>query len=1121
MSVYLRHARVVRRLISWVTVFVLSVPALPLLAQSTVFATLRGRVLDADGATVPDATVTLRRVGTNEQQQVTTTVDGFSFNRASPAVYELSAEKAGFDRVSIELVLTVNDAITRDLVLPVAGATETVQVSATISGVQTRAAGVSLGLDERSISQLPLNGRDWSKLVQLAPGGGITPTSPISGVRERFNSYTVDGIGYNDERGSGQPNGGGAGGVGGPNLISAEAVQEFRVVTSNADATFGRGSGAQVNVITKSGTNELHGSGYGFFRHNKFDARDFFNTGPYFDDDGRAVTPPFQQQLFGTTVGGPLRRDRHFVFASYEGFNQNREATTSFVFPSADLIQLVPGDLGRLYREFYLARGLVSPGTGPGEFRTLSAADRSAAVAAGFDARLFDGNAANGEAGTLLQSSTVPDDIRQNGLLLRTDHVLTPRWRASARVGYTKSKRTTIQSVNASPLDVFDEPRQWFSGTAEVVGVLSAAQLLEIRGGWQRTRFQQLPQDGIGDAFRALGISDQWGIGVSATGTGLNALGFLGTPAFFDNQSIPQLSALHTWQRGRLTLRSGLDLAAFSFDINNGGGRPAYTFNGLVGPNGLLGASPNQAQAVAATAGTSVYGLTGGPTTPAREFSSLRQEYFAQADLRISPVLTANLGVRYTYTGVYRETSNGVANLYAVDPSGTLVRDVHPFTYGRTSNRLEPIGDEMYQPDRNNFQPRVGAAWDISGKGTMTARASYGAYDDRFFQLVFSAQGGLVSNPPFTLNSNAPNVPFHLGGTLPVVTSTAGVFFVDPNLRSPRVHRVSAGLEREVLRSLIVSADYVGAYGRQLFGVLDVNGGSAVAVSGNLRPDSRYSTMRQIGNTSRSDYHALQMVARQRYRSGLSFTMAYTFAKAEDNSSAETFAIAPGLVNLGASPAAGFQGGGTANWAPRPIDADWGTTTGTARHTFVFSHVFELPFGRDRRWATTLPRFANAILGGWNVSGILRARSGEAVDLRLGSDANDDGDAGDRPALLVGSLDDLYASGTGNRTQFYVSRDAALGILGASASPSDPFSWVARNAMRGPAIWFYDLSLAKQLALSSRIRLSVEANAFNLFNRANFANPIATLSDVRFGRSIATAPGTNPRQIQLGVKLQF
>jgi len=1099
---------------------ILTLTALGLSAQNTTTASLSGRVTDPSAAGVPEASVTLTRLGTNEVQRAKTDAEGrYVFNRVIPAGYGIDVEKTGFRKVKLEAVLAVNDSLTQDVRLQVGDVAETITVNDVPTGVQNRGAGVSLAVDARSVSQLPLNGRDWSKLIALAPGGGLTANAPVSGVRNSFNSITIDGVGNNNERSSGPPLAGGAAAYSGPNLISTEAVQEFRVITSNADATFGRGSGAQVNVITKSGTNALHGSAYGFLRNNALDARDFFNSGPFFDDRGRAVAPPLRQQLFGATAGGPIQRDRHFYFVSYEGFRQKRQATTAFTFPNTDLIGLIPGDLGRLYRTYYADRGLVASTTGPGEFRPLTPATRAAAVEAGFDPRLFDGATANGEAGTLLQSTTVPQDLDHNAVLIRTDHILSPRWRVSGRFGHAKPVLVAPQFGSVSPIDLYTETRRWRSYTGEVVGALTTAQVLEVRGGWLRTEFTQLPPDGVGERFRAIGVPDV-GVSVNPVGTGLNSLGLLGTSAtaFLDNQSIPQVSALHTWQRGKVTLRSGLDITAFVIDIHNGQGRPGYTFTGFVGANGILGARPGQPQAVATSAAASVFGVGGGPTSALRQYTSSRQEYFHQADIRLLRNLTLNLGVRYTFTSVYRESSNATSNLYAVNSSGALDKSVHPFTFGRTANRIEPIGGEMYRPDRNNLQPRIGFAWDVSGRGTTVVRAAYGAYDDRFFQLIFSAQGGLVNNPPFALASNAANVPYRLGSELPVVTSTPSVFGVDPTLRSPRVHRVSAGMERELWPSTTFSADYVGTFGRGLVGVADVNGGGGVPAA--LRPDLRFSTMRLIGNTSASDYHAFQAVARQRYRSGLSFSIAYTLADAKDDSSSEAFAIFPGLVNRGASPAPGFQGGGAQNWVDRPRSADWGAGAGTSRHTLVASHVWELPFGRQRLWLRSLPRLADALVGGWNLSGILAIRSGDVVDLQLGSDANDDGDLIDRPRLVAGSLNDLRASG-GEKTQFYRSREGATQILGPTPTPADPFSVVPRNALRGPSIWFYDAALAKRVAITERVSLSFEANAFNLFNRANFANPVATLSDARFGRIVGTAAGTTPRQIQLGLKILF
>lgn len=444
------------------------------------------------------------------------------------------------------------------------------------------------------------------------------------------------------------------------------------------------------------------------------------------------------------------------------------------------------------------------------------------------------------------------------------------------------------------------------------MGVLGVAHVVEVRGGWTGTRFSQLPPDGVGDLFRAIGVRDDLGAVVNSAGTGLSSVGLLGTSGFRDDQSIPSVSALHTWQRGRLTLRTGFDLTRFDIDIHNGAGRPSYNFNGFVGVNGLLGASPSQTTAISTSAAASVFGVGGGPTSALRSFTSARREYFSQADLQVSRALTVNLGLRYSDFGGYTESDDAIANLYAVNPSGAVVNDVPPFIFGRTANTLRPAGRDLYQPDRNNWQPRVGVAWDVSGRGTTALRAAYGAYDDRLYQLIFSAQGGLVNNPPFTLASNAANVPFQLGGTLPVVTGTPSIFGLDPTLRNPRVHRVNASVEHELWSSTSLTAAYVGSFGRGLFGVADVNGGGGVPQA--LRPDPRFSTTRLIANTSSSDYHALQVIARQRLHAGVGFTVAYTLAAAKDDSSAESFGIFPGLVNTGASASAGFQGGGVGNW---------------------------------------------------------------------------------------------------------------------------------------------------------------------------------------------------------------
>jgi hypothetical protein len=238
--------------------------------------------------------------------------------------------------------------------------------------LQARSAQVAGVVEGRRVSELPLNGRNFARLTLTTPGvaGGDLSNLSVSGGRAATNSYVVDGIGASDERTPGGITlGGGAAsssfGAAGGNVVSTEAIQEFTVITANADATFGRASGAQVNIITKSGTNQRRGSAYGYGRHNRFDARDFFDT------TGRP--PPFRQGLFGATGGGPLSRDRHFAFVSYEGLRQTRDATGTATIPNAALISQMAGDLRRFFQAYYVERGLV-PATGnpAGQFRPRS-----------------------------------------------------------------------------------------------------------------------------------------------------------------------------------------------------------------------------------------------------------------------------------------------------------------------------------------------------------------------------------------------------------------------------------------------------------------------------------------------------------------------------------------------------------------------------------------------------------------------------------------------------------------------------------------------------------------------------------------------------------------------------
>lgn len=1097
-------------------------------AQMGNLGSLTGFVHDANGGAVAAARVRLRHRETGREQEAATTADGrYTFARLPPGLYVLDVTRPGFHAARLtDIAVSVNEAARTDIALQV-GVTETiVTVSGATRTLQTQSTEQATLVAGRSVSELPINGREFSRVINLAPGvgsynspGGTLPTPAISGARHSYNTFSIDGLGNNDERSSdGLASGGGAAAfdrTAAPNVISTEAIQEVRIITSNADATFGRSSGGQISIVTKSGTNEYRGSAYHSVRDAALDARDFFNNGPFFDGQGRAVVPPFHQQLYGGTLGGPLPGGRHFFFGSYEGFRQRLQQTGSYVAPNPDLIGLMPGDLQRVFRTFFVDRGSVTGTTSPGEFRPLTPTDRQAAVAAGFPAHLFDGTPDNGEAGTLLLSLASTRDVDQHALLVRTDHVLSTRLRASARVGYARPTQTTAIGL---PIDLRRDERRWTSAVGEMVAVLSPRQVLEVRGGVLRPTFSQRPAHGVDARFTDLGIRESVGLAITAPGSGLSDVTVFGTNGFLDHQLVPQVQVQHTWTRGAWMLRTGADLSYQRIDIHNGAGRPLYSFQGFSGPHGLLGAAPGQDTAMAAAASASIFGASGGPTSALRHFETSRHEVFLQSDWRVRPDLTLNLGLRYANFGVYNELDGAIANLYAIDPHGRAVPGASPFAFGRTANAVLPIADDrpLYARDTNNVEPRVGLAWNVGARGRMVLRAAYGLYHDRLFQLLFSSGGGLVNNPPFTIASSAADVPFQSGGSLPVVPGIPAVTGVNPGIENPSTHRVTAGIERDLGARTTVAATYVGSFGRGLFGIAEINGGSALPQS--LRPDQRFSVQRILDNTSWSDYHALQMTFNRRVSRGLMVTAAYTLADSKDDSSAETSATFPAIANRRATRAAGYAEG--AEFVDRPRAADWGPSDFLSRQVLAIGWLVDLPFGREQRFIRQAGPVWQALVGGWRLSGIVAARSGERIDLRLGTDANKDGDVRDRPSLLSDSLDDLYARGA-DKTQYLVPRADAIARLGPSASPGDPFSVVPRNALSGPGFVNVDLSLLKQSRVAGRLQIRVELNVFNVFNRTHLGNPIASLSDARFGRIVSTAPGTTPRQLQLGVKLFF
>ncbi|MGH9160228.1 MAG: carboxypeptidase regulatory-like domain-containing protein [Vicinamibacteraceae bacterium] len=1093
-------------------------------AQSAATSSLAGTVVDAGNAVIVDATVTVSEGATGVSRRARTDEEGsFLLPLLPPGRYLVRIEQAGFQTVTSEAItLEVAEQRRVELRMAVDDVSEAVTVEASAS--RTTDSDLSLVVNERRIRELPLNGKNFLRLVQLTPGVAAPGPNPLyNGGRPPTNTYLIDGVSSTDQRGTrGLAVSGGAAlfADASPNLISTEALREFRVISSNADATFGRTSGGQISIITKSGTNDLHGSTYYHLRNDALDARSFFNDGPFVDEEGRSKVPPFKQHQYGATTGGPIRTSRDFFFASFEGFRQKQQQTdASTVLPNAALIDLIPGDLGRFYRTFYLDRGVV-PATGnlAGEFRPVYASEqeRQAFLDAGFTPAAFDGNVANGEAGAVRISSSRTQDVDQDSGLIRTDHRLTDRLTASARYAFARTERLT--SSPAIPSSNFIVPLRWHHPVVQASYVIGPTQYLEGRAGVLRSTYREGNASAVDSRLLAIGVSDL-GLSIRANDTAFSQLNVDPPASFYDHQTVPDVSLLHVWNRGRLTLRSGLQWRkSFMATFAGGGASPLYVFSGYLGPNGLLGERADQPEAVAASLNLSWLGTGGGATTGLRGYHQTEHESFTQADVRVNTQLTVNAGLRYSYFGVLSEENGFLSNLYAVDADGQVVPDESPFHFGRLNNRVELVGSgrPFYQPDRNNFQPRVGAAWNVGGSDLTVVRASYGLYTDRLTQLMVASA---PYSTPFSTSGAAASVPFRLNGELPELESTAnvGIFGFDPTIRNPTVHRYHATLEQRLDDATTVAVSYVGAAGRNLTRTAKVNGDYGVPQG--RRPDSRFDVIEITKGDATSDYNSLQILGRRRWTAGLDVTVAYTYAVAKDNITQDTFYSPPAVINVGGSPEPGFQGGGPDAWIDRPLSANWGYGDFDQRHHLAVSYVWELPVGEGRRFLSSEGALGT-ILGGFSLSGIAIFRSGQPVDPRYSGDFADIGGGWVRPVLLSGSLDDIYARDAASRTQYLIPVAEARARL-ANANVTNPSTWIERNALRGPGVYTVDVSLTRSIALTGRTNLSFQVNAFNLFNRTNLGSPNNDLGSAFFGQITSLAVGTTPRQLQLGLRLTF
>ena len=1116
-----------------------------LAASQSITGTIQGVVEDPTGARVPGSRVTATRVQTNLQRLAATDGEGrYAFPNLMVGEYEVSIERAGFARATQRVRLSVNQEIDLNFALTLQGS-ESVEVRD-----RAPVLDVSGLVDQRRVRDLPLNGRNFSQLINLQPGvavissHGLLGGGPdaagiqgsgmyVNGARGSNNSFLFDGGDANDPV---VPGGTGAsstaaftGGAPGINAISVDAIEEFRVITSGASAEFGRSSGAVINVITKSGTNQWHGSMLHFLRNRALNARNTYE----------AAKPGFTQNNFGGTVGGKIRRDRTFFFASYEGFRQRQAVTVPNVIPSPNTIAAVKQQnalLGAIFEGYYgvpalrgvafsertveqilatqqpvIATVQLPRGNGIDQNALLGKIDQATWRDGRLTGRyqLFEGAGLNGSvSGTGMPGSNVGYANRSQNVVMNHTQILGAKRLNEFRAVFQRnSPRTTIESTPAAAL---------------------AAGRLRTAGPFAGQPY--------GDAETPNGLPTiSPGFGITPIGYDTTAPNRRGVNTYQVSDTFTRVAGAHT-VKGGFELRRIQENSVFSFRL-----RPDVVF-ASGGVNTILqpGAPVNQLD-------QNVY-IT--PATALRGFRLTEWAGFVQDNWRVSAKLSVDAGLRYEYYGRPYEVNGYLSNGFLA-PEGQ-VRDAAPLgsngVLGLRDLRLIRVGPgtpyAFYQADRNNIAPRLGLAY-RAGLG-LVVRTSYGIYYDRMFNNVF---GNARVSPPFTIGAQLASQPF---GAIPSVdpfTTNIQVapVTIQPNLRSPYTQRFHASVQREVSRGTAVEIGYVGARALKLVRTLRLNQGAGFA--GEFRPANIDVTARArtlddfrpnvIGNMSTRDgsghstYHSLQASLQRRFTSGLSLQASYTYGRSTDLASGEilTDVVVTSISNLlplrtsaGTIPlpslttvnqARQLRGEpvfsnvtDAARWfnqtmtGPEQWRADIGNSAFDIRQILVANAAYELPWAK-RRW-----------YGGWQIAAIVRMQTGVPFTLSSGVDVNGDGNLPDRAALLSGDLGSLVTP-QGRR---YFAADA-LSRVGVSRTPERVESYLKRGALHGPALRLIDFAVHKNFRISEQWKLQYRAEFFNVPNATNYGLPVNTITSPLFGQILSTA--TPPRQVQMGLRLEF
>jgi hypothetical protein len=1067
------------------------------LAQN-ITGTIVGTVKDSSGGVIPGARVSLINMDTNVQVAVQTDESGdFVAPSLLPAVYDVRTEAPGFKVNVIERVrLLANRTVRLEVVLQPGEIAERIEVQATAPVVNSENATIGNILESQIITTLPLNGRTLDRLIRIS--AGVT-TDSASNPRVAGSSYwggihfNLDGITYNDSG-----NGGAAYSFrnGAATLPSVDAVAEFKIDSSNQKAEF-EGS-ASVTIVSKTGSNAFHGSVFEFNRNKAYAAKNRFAT--------TVPKPPFNRNEFGFSIGGPIRKDRTFFFADYEGLRER--------FPRVNTLSVATAAMRG--GDFTGLPPIIDPVTRqPFTDNRIPSNRIDARSQALLKFVPLPNLAGIGPAGTLnnyVGNIGNISDINRYGV--RLDHRLSNLDSLWGSFNYSKgSPYVVAQAFPPGYGSWSDGGYQTENLNVTHAHTFSSHAMNEFRFGWfyhgsvrlgmntdfdPRTLFPDLygplPQGGLPN----VGISNHVSIG----DYGGSARGKQYTNQYIDN---------FTYVRGRHTLKTGIDFANYrvstppgAFGLLTGIAQEAafgrFTFNGRY--------TNNNPSAAAQPAHAFADFLLGYPVTTFRStptavslFYQTRYSGYVQDDWRVSPRLTLNFGLRYMVQTSWKERDRAQANLDFA--SGKLVipgSQLPPQTIARlvgaypiVTSKQAGLPDEVLETDKNNFAPRIGFAYRPFANSRTVIRGGAGIFYNTLPVYIGFRQMGF-SNPPFLLSETfeaaaglTPSLtlaqPFPGAGT---ISPNPAITAVERSIKNSEAQQWNLTLEQELRASLGIRISYVGNktshlpwYNRSI-NVAQTQAAGAIQPR---RPYQPWSDILLLAGGGDSTIHQLQLEAIQRYSNGLSFQAEYSW-----NRSLDDVPIVGGPQD------------------PYNNRADRGNSDQIRRHIFTLAYSYDLPIGPGKRFVNAGGPLGK-LTGGWQVAGITYLRTGQPFSVTFSS--TQPGWFSSR-ANLVG--DPKLPRSQRSITRFF---DPS-----AFAVPA-PFTYgnSGRNMLFGPGDIIVDLSVLKNTKIGERVTAQFRAEFFNLPNHPNFGNPAANISvPAQVGRIFGAG---DPRQIQFGMKVLF